>query len=174
MYVAAFQIFRHARLNNWGPFKRHGASLIPLALLVPGYMISYVEWPISLVGPFAILWLADMAEASKASDHMSDRAISTRVSMVLASVMVTLLAAPLAVSRDMWLPPERVEHAGKIGTVYVLGSSGDDLVVFKQRERSVQRLPAKEVKREYCSPKNRLPTLAEGIFGKPKGLPVCP
>lgn len=88
---------------------------------------------------------------------------------ISASAIVTILVAP------MWLPPERVVLAGVPTTVYVLSVDGDDAVLFLASRNSVMRVPSDGlVDRQYCTPERKLETIADGIFGEPDGLPVCP
>ena len=88
--------------------------------------------------------------------------------------LVVLMFVFVAVARPaMWLPSENLEYRGSTRTVYVLSETNTDLVVFSPDDRAVERWAAKDVAaRQFCIGP-RQASIAEGLFGRPRGVAAC-
>lgn len=167
--IAAYYFVLWARRRDW-PIWRAFAGLLALWIAsFPGLLMM----PANYLSPFlpliGILVFANVAQDRDDGEIPARLVPAFQVALVGFLFVVLILA-----STAMWLPRERLDVAGTPKHVYVLGDSGQDVVVFDPKAHAVIRIPEKDVSnRQFCYQKD-FQTFAQVIFGKPHGLPECP
>ncbi|HEX7167075.1 MAG TPA: hypothetical protein VF230_08850 [Acidimicrobiales bacterium] len=80
------------------------------------------------------------------------RGVGAPLRRVLA-LAILVPAAVLLIDDSVWLPYERYDHDGTDLVGYTVAENEDVLVVLRDRDRIVQRIPVSEISdREYCVP----------------------
>jgi len=167
--VGAYYFVLWARRRNWVYSRVVVGLLVLWVTCLPGLLMM----PANLLSPFLpyfAIFLSAHAALWRDRGELHPKAVPVgQLILVGFLFFVLFLAQP-----SMWLPHERAEIRGTPAQVYVLNNQGDDLIIFDPKARAVLRISNKDITdRQYCYQED-FQTFAQLIFGKPKGLPICP
>lgn len=169
--VVARLAYNVAAKRRWRLVYRVFAMYVSLPLS----LLSFLGLPVDVTDSVLILLgiplLATVDLGRRNIPPLSGWAFSKFMAAYMSALFIlVILAWP-----SMWLPAERIDVDRSPRAVYVLNDSGDDLVIFDHRQGAVLRIAKSKVEnRQYCAQPENRGTLAQHLFGRPKGMPDCP
>ncbi len=141
------------RLKERGSRTTYGSLLVVAAICMPlGLVLFLVAMSGAMVSSMVLMQkfqAQQRSEEGRPPRKKRDPEAKRRFSL---TVMALGLVPYMAFDSRVWVPAELIESAGEPAVVgYVLAEPGDELVVLRNFPRIVERLPADDVDRSYCS-----------------------
>lgn len=139
-FVYALLRLAHAYADGNNPWPWLAWTLV--LVFVIGFLIS-ITWAVAGAALLGGLLLARRRLRSEVS-------VSVRRVLAFAALVP---AAVLLIDDSVWLPYERFDQAGTVTVGYTVAETDDVLVVLRDRDRVIQRIPVSEISdRDYCVP----------------------